>query len=128
MEPFVSVLIVALYNTLSLCKLLYVSQCFSRPFCFKHSRTKKVPFLETPQSLRAVQYHAVLARFTNTWYWPVEILYTSVFFTLLLLFFLNNIYLVTTLLITIFTFTWRENKNNVQERKEKYNVTAFTTN
>ena len=43
-------------------------------------------------------------------------------------FFLNNIYLVTTLLMTILTFTWRENKNNVQERKEKYNVTAFTTN
>ena len=58
MEPFVSVLIVALYNTLSLCKLLYVSQCFSRPFSFKHSRAKKVPFLETPQSLRAVQYQS----------------------------------------------------------------------
>ena len=27
-EPFVSVLIVALYNTLSLCKLLYVSVFF----------------------------------------------------------------------------------------------------
>ena len=33
--------------------------------------------------------------------------------------FLNNIYLVTTLLMTILTFTWRENKNYVQERKEK---------
>ena len=28
--------------------------------------------------------------------------------------------------MTILTFTWRENKSNVQERKEKYNVTAFT--
>ena len=35
-------------------------------------------------------------------------------------FFLNNIYLVTTLLMTILTFTWRKNKNNVQEIKEKY--------
>ena len=43
-------------------------------------------------------------------------------------FFFNNIYLVTTLLMTILTFTWRKNKNNVQEIKEKYNVTAFTTN
>ena len=40
----------------------------------------------------------------------------------------NNIYMVTTLLMTILTFTWRENINNVQERKEKYHVTAFTTN
>ena len=39
-----------------------------------------------------------------------------------------NIYLITTLLMTILTFTWRKNKNNVQEIKEKYNVTAFTTN
>ena len=30
--------------------------------------------------------------------------------------------------MTILTFTWRKNKNNVQEIKEKYNVTAFTTN
>ena len=30
----------------------------------------------------------------------------------------NNIYLITTLLMTILTFTWRE----------KYDVTAFTTN
>ena len=36
--------------------------------------------------------------------------------------------MVTALLMTILTVTWRENKNNVQERKEKYNVTAFTTN
>ena len=43
-------------------------------------------------------------------------------------FFFNNIYLVTTLLMTILTFTWRKNKNNVQEIKENYNVTAFTTN
>ena len=28
--------------------------------------------------------------------------------------------------MTILTFTWRKNKNNVQEIKEKYNVTAFT--
>ena len=42
-------------------------------------------------------------------------------------FFFYNIYLVTTLLMTILTFTWRKNKNNVQEIKEKYNVTAFTT-
>ena len=41
------------------------------------------------------------------------------------LFFFNN---NTTLLMTIITFTWRENKNNVQERKAKYDVTAFTTN
>ena len=40
----------------------------------------------------------------------------------------NKIYLVTTLLMTILTFTWRKNKNNVQEIKEKYNVTAFTAN
>ena len=33
-----------------------------------------------------------------------------------------------TLLMTILTFTWRKNENNVQEIKEKYNVTAFTTN
>ena len=46
----------------------------------------------------------------------------------LFFFFLNNIYLVTKLLMTILTFTWRKNKNNVQEIKEKYNVTAFTTN
>ena len=38
-------------------------------------------------------------------------------------FFLNNLYLVTTLLMTILTFTCRE-----KERKEKYDVTAFTTN
>ena len=43
-------------------------------------------------------------------------------------FFFNNIYLVTTLLMTIVTFIWRKNKNNVQEIKEKYNDTAFTTN
>ena len=43
-------------------------------------------------------------------------------------FFFNNIYLVTAPLMTILTFTWRKNKNNVQEIKEKYNVTAFTTN
>ena len=43
-------------------------------------------------------------------------------------FFLNNIYLVTTLLMTILTFTWRKNKNKVQEIKEKYDVTAFATN
>ena len=49
------------------------------------------------------------------------------FFCFLFLFF-NNIYLVTTLLMTILTFTWTKNKNNVQEIKEKYNVTAFTTN
>ena len=48
-------------------------------------------------------------------------------FVCLFLFF-NNIYLVTTLLMTILTFTWTKNKNNVQEIKEKYNVTAFTTN
>ena len=30
--------------------------------------------------------------------------------------------------MTMLTFTWRKNKNNVQEVKEKYNVTAFTTN
>ena len=30
--------------------------------------------------------------------------------------------------MTILTFTWRKNKNNVQEIKGKYNVTAFTTN
>ena len=27
--------------------------------------------------------------------------------------------------MTILTFTWRKNKNNVQEIKEKYNVTAL---
>ena len=43
-------------------------------------------------------------------------------------FFFNNMYLVTTLLMTILTFTWRKNKNNVQEIKEKYDVTAFATN
>ena len=32
----------------------------------------------------------------------------------------NNIYLVTTLLMTILTFTRRKNKNKVQEIKEKY--------
>ena len=37
-------------------------------------------------------------------------------------------YLVTTLLMTILTFTWRKNKNKVQEIKEKYDVTAFATN
>ena len=47
---------------------------------------------------------------------------------LLFFFFLNNIYLVTTLLMTILTFTWRKNKNKVQEIKEKYDVTAFATN
>ena len=46
----------------------------------------------------------------------------------LIFFFLNNIHLVTILLMTILTFTWRKTENNVQERKEKYNVTAFTTN
>ena len=45
----------------------------------------------------------------------------------LFFFFLSNIYLVTTLLMTILTVTWRKNKNNVQVIKEKYNVTAFTT-
>ena len=35
-------------------------------------------------------------------------------------FFFNNIYLVTTLLMTMLTFTWKKNKNNVQEIKEKY--------
>ena len=53
---FVSVLIVALYNTLSFYKLLYISQSFSRPFCLFHSRTKQVSFLKTPQSLRPGQY------------------------------------------------------------------------
>ena len=43
-------------------------------------------------------------------------------------FFFNNISLLTTLLMTILTFTWKKNKNNVQEIKEKYNVTVFTTN
>ena len=43
-------------------------------------------------------------------------------------FFFKNIYLVTTLLMTILTFTWRKNKNKVQEIKEKYDVTAFATN
>ena len=33
-------------------------------------------------------------------------------------FYFNNIYLVTTLLMTIPTFTWRENKNNVQVREK----------
>ena len=42
--------------------------------------------------------------------------------------FCNNIYLVTAPLMTILTFTWRKNKNNVQEIKEKYNVATFTTN
>ena len=36
--------------------------------------------------------------------------------------------MVTTLLMTIITFTWRKNKNKVQEIKEKYDVTAFATN
>ena len=40
-------------------------------------------------------------------------------------FFLNNMYLVTTLLMTILTFTWRKNKNNVQEIKEKYKKKFF---
>ena len=40
-------------------------------------------------------------------------------------FFFNNIYLVTTLLMTILTFTWRKNKNNVQEIKEKYKKKIF---
>ena len=35
--------------------------------------------------------------------------------------------MVTTLLMTILTFTWRKNKNKVQEIKEKYDVTAFAT-
>ena len=43
-------------------------------------------------------------------------------------FFFSNIYLVTILLMTILTFTWRKNKNKVQEIKEKYDVTAFATN
>ena len=30
--------------------------------------------------------------------------------------------------MTILTFTWRKSKNNVQEIKEKYNVTEFATN
>ena len=46
------------------------------------------------------------------------------FFYLFIYFF----YLVTTLLMTILTFTWRKNKNKVQEIKEKYDVTAFATN
>ena len=51
------------------------------------------------------------------------------FFSFFLSFFLLITFLlVTTLLMTILAFTWRENKNNVQEIKEKYNVTAFTTN
>ena len=44
------------------------------------------------------------------------------------LYFFNNIYFATSLFMTILTFTCRENKNNVQERKAKYDVTAFTTN
>ena len=32
----------------------------------------------------------------------------------------TDFYLVTTLLMTILTFTWRKNKNKVQEIKEKY--------
>ena len=40
--------------------------------------------------------------------------------------FFNNIYLVTTLLMTILTFTWRKNKNNVQEIKEKYKKKFFS--
>ena len=44
------------------------------------------------------------------------------------IYFFNNIYLVTTLLMTILTFTWRKNKNKVQEIKEKYDVTAFAIN
>ena len=40
-------------------------------------------------------------------------------------FFFHNIYLVTTLLMTILTFTWRKNKNNVQEIKEKYKKKIF---
>ena len=43
-------------------------------------------------------------------------------------FFFINIYLITALLMTILTFTWRKNKNSVHEIKEKYNVTTFTTN
>ena len=53
---------------------------------------------------------------------PVLIRVMLLIFTLLFLcyptfFFLpsNNIYLITTLLMTILTFTWRKNKNNVQE-------------
>ena len=49
-------------------------------------------------------------------------------YTRSVLFFFNNIYLVTTRLMTILTFTWREHKSNVKEINEKYNVTAFTTN
>ena len=40
----------------------------------------------------------------------------------------NDGFFILTLLMTILTFTWRKNENNVQEIKEKYNVTAFTTN
>ena len=73
-------------------------------------------------SPRQVHQHLVLA--------SRNIVYLSLFHVVVVVVvvFLNNIYLVTTLLMTILTFTWRENKNNVQERKEKYNVTAFTTN
>ena len=48
---------------------------------------------------------------------------SSVFFS-----FFKNIYLVTTLLMTMLTFTWRKNKNKVQEIKGKCDVTAFATN
>ena len=50
------------------------------------------------------------------------------FIYLFIYLFFNNIYLVTTLLMTMLTFTWRKNKNKVQEIKEKYDVTAFATN
>ena len=55
---------------------------------------------------------------------PISNVFIPFFF---FLFFFNNIHLVTTLLMTILTFTWRKNKNNVQEIKEKYNVTAKLT-
>ena len=60
-------------------------------------------------SPRQVHQHLVLA--------SRNIVYLSLFHVVVVVF-LNNIYLVTTLLITILTFTWRENKNNVQERKK----------
>ena len=50
------------------------------------------------------------------------------FFFLFFVLFFNNIYVVTTLLMTILTITWRTNKNNVEEIKEKYSVKAFATN
>ena len=57
------------------------------------------------------------------WTTPISLNYLFFYF-----FLFNNIYLVTTLLMTILTFTWRKNKNKVQEIKEKYDVTAFATN